>query len=82
MYIRLLVNIMRQEVKMDWNYDYATYLDEEGIKAIQELEKETGTIIMAYPTPPAPASLDKAKKQKIEALEKKLCVRLVAYESH
>jgi hypothetical protein len=37
---------------------------------------------MAYPTPPAPASLDKAKKQKIEALEKKLCVRLVAYESH
>jgi hypothetical protein len=37
---------------------------------------------MAYPTPPAPASLDKATKQKIEALEKKLCVRLVAYEGH
>jgi hypothetical protein len=67
---------------MDWNRDYATYLNEEGIRAIQELEKETGTIIMAYPTPPAPASLDKATKQKIEELEKKLCVRLVAYESH
>ncbi len=67
---------------MDWNRDYANYLDEEGIKAIQELEKETGTVIMAYPTPPAPASLDKTKKQKIEALEKKLCVRLVAYEGH
>jgi len=67
---------------MDWNNDYANYLDEEGIKAIQKLEKDTGTIIMAYPTPPAPASLDKAAKQKIEALENKLCVRLVAYESH
>ncbi len=67
---------------MNWNHDYATYLDEAGIKAIQELEKETGTVIMAYPTPPAPASLDKTKKQKIEALEKKLCVRLVAYEAH
>jgi hypothetical protein len=67
---------------MNWNHDYATYLDEAGIKAIQELEKETGTVIMAYPTPPAPASLDKTKKQKLEALEKKLCVRLVAYEAH
>lgn len=67
---------------MDFNHEYANYLDEAGIKAIQELEKETGTIIMAYPTPPAPASIDKATKQKIEALEKKLCVRLVAYESH
>ncbi|MFO7685438.1 MAG: hypothetical protein R6V60_05055 [Desulfobacterales bacterium] len=67
---------------MNWNHDYATYLDEAGIKAIQDLEKETGTVIMAYPTPPAPASLDKTKKQKIEALEKKLCVRLVAYEAH
>ena len=67
---------------MDWNHDYATYLDEEGIKAIKELEKETGTTIIAYPTPPAPASLDKEKKQKIEMLEKKLCVRLVTYETH
>ncbi|MGB5423646.1 MAG: hypothetical protein WBN03_15890 [Desulfobacterales bacterium] len=67
---------------MDWNHDYANYLNEEAIKAIQELEKETGTVIMAYPTPPAPASLDKTTKQKIEALEKKLCVRLVAYEGH
>lgn len=67
---------------MDWNHDYANYLNEEAIKAIQELEKETGTVIMAYPTPPAPASLDKTAKQKIESLEKKLCVRLVAYEGH
>jgi hypothetical protein len=73
---------MQREVKMDWNYEYANYLDEEGIKAIQKLEKESNTIIMAYPTPPEPASLDKATKQKIEALEKKLCVRLVAYETH
>lgn len=76
------LTLIRWEVKMDWNRDYANYLDEDGIKAIQELEKETGTVIMAYPTPPAAASLDTAKKQKIEALEKKLCVRLVAYESH
>ena len=67
---------------MDWNHDYANYVDQDGIKAIQDLEKETDTVIMAYPTPPAPASIDKATKQKIEALEKKLCVRLVAYERH
>lgn len=67
---------------MDWNRDYADYVDEEGVKAIQKLEKETGLVIMAFPTPPAPASLDPTNKQKIEALEKKLCVRLVAYDAH
>jgi hypothetical protein len=67
---------------MDFNHDYANYLDDEGVAAIQVLEKETGKIIMAYPCPPMPAELPKNQINKIRKLEKKLCVRLVAYETH
>jgi hypothetical protein len=75
-------DLFKKEGIMDWDHDYADYLDENGIKKIQELEKETGTLIMAFPTPPMPATLDETAKKKIEALEKQLCVRLVAYEKH
>ncbi len=67
---------------MDWNYDHANYLDEEGIKAIQELEKQTGKTIMAYTAPPAPANLTDDHLKNIRKLEKKLCVRLVAWKTH
>ena len=63
----------------DFEKTYATYLDEEGIKEIQKLEKDTGTLVMAYSTPPAAADLSPEHLKKIEDLEKKLCVRLVAY---
>jgi hypothetical protein len=67
---------------MDFDHEYANYLDDEGVAAIQALEKETGKIIMAYSSPPMPAELAKNQIDKIRKLEKKLCVRLVAYESH
>jgi hypothetical protein len=66
---------------MDFDRDYANYLSQEGIAEIQALEKASGKCIMAYPTPPEPAVLEAELKAKIEALEKKLCVRLVAYEN-
>jgi hypothetical protein len=61
---------------------YADYLDNNSIEAIEALEQETGTRILAYYTPPAPANLTDEQIKKIKALEKKLCVRLVAYSSH
>ena len=66
---------------MDFDRDYANYVDENGVAEIQALEKATGKRIMAYPTPPQPAALEPDLKSKLEALEKKLCVRLVAYEN-
>jgi len=65
---------------MDWDRDYADYLDDEGVAELQALEKELGKCVMAYPTPPEPAALTPEQKAKIQNLEKKLCVRLVAYE--
>ena len=65
---------------VDWDHDYADYLDENGVAEPQALEKELGKCIMAYPSPPAPAALTPEQKAKLGALEKKLCVRLVAYE--
>ena len=61
---------------------YADYLDKNAIGAIEALEEETGTRILAYYTPPSPAHLSEAHLKKIEELEKKLCVRLVAYTKH
>jgi len=66
---------------MDFDRDYANYVNEEGVAEIQALEKASGKRIMAYPTPPEPASLASELKTKIADLEKKLCVRLVAYEN-
>ncbi|MGA2228624.1 MAG: hypothetical protein ABSH41_29675 [Syntrophobacteraceae bacterium] len=67
---------------MNWDYDYANYVDEKGAKEIQELENKIGKTILAYPTSPVPAKLSEEDKERIESLEKKLCVRLVAYEKH
>ena len=67
---------------MDYDHTYADYIDENGVKAIQELEKETGTRILAFYTPPGPAQLSEEQLKRIEELEKKLCVRLVAYNTH
>jgi hypothetical protein len=67
---------------MDFDHEYANYLDDDGVAALQALEKETGKRIMAYPNPPMPAELPKDQVSKIRKLEKKLCVRLVAYETH
>ena len=67
---------------MDFDYEYANYVGEDGVAAIQALEKETGKTIIAYPNPPLPAELPKEQIDKIRELEKKLCVRLVAYDTH
>ncbi len=67
---------------MDFDHTYADYLDEKAIGDIQTLEKETGKRILAFYSPPASADLSNEQLQKIQALEKKLCVRLVAYEAH
>ena len=61
---------------------YANYVDDPAVKKIQALEKETGTLIMAYATPYVTANLSPKQLEKIEALEQELCVRLVAYKSH
>jgi hypothetical protein len=63
------------------NY-YADYVDDNGLSEIQALEKELGDTLIAYSTAPQPANLPDEKLAKIRNLEKKLCVRLVAYEKH
>ena len=67
---------------MDFNHTYADYLAPVAIGEIETLEKETGKRILAYYHPPASANLVDEQLKKIQALEKKLCVRLVAYEEH
>ena len=67
---------------MKHNYDYADYIDRNGLAEIQALEKELGKTLIAFSTPPQPANLSDDKLSKIKELEKKLCVRLVAYEQH
>ena len=67
---------------MDFDHSYADYLTDDDVKAISELEKKTGKRILAYYTPPAAANLDDQVLTKIRDLEKKLCVRLVAYNDH
>ena len=67
---------------MDLEQTYANYVDDEGVAQIQALEKETGTLIMAYTTPSVPAELSSDQLDKIKVLEEKLCVRLVAYKTH
>ena len=67
---------------MDFDRAYADYIDEKGVAEIQALEKETGKRLLAYYTPPAAANLTDEQLNKIKALENKLCVRLVAYETH
>lgn len=71
-----------QEVVMDFDHTYADYVDEKGVSAIEELERETGKRILAYYAPPSAANLNEEQLSKLKALEKKLCVRLVAYNSH
>jgi hypothetical protein len=66
---------------MDFDHAYADYLKDEDVAAIQALEKETGTRIMAYYAPPMAAQVPEVQLQKIRDLESKLCVRLVAYKA-
>ena len=61
---------------------YADYIDKKGLAEIQALEQDIGNTLIAYYTPPQPANLPDDKLAKIKQLEKKLCVRLVAYENH
>jgi hypothetical protein len=67
---------------MNVEHTYANYIDNDGVAEIKALEKETGMLIMAYCTPSVPADLSQEQLKRIEELEKKLCVRLVAYKSH
>ncbi len=67
---------------MDFDRSYADYLKDDEIKAISELEKKTGKRILAYYTPPASANLGDKALVEIRELEKRLCVRLVAYDAH
>ena len=63
-------------------YFFADYIDKNGLAEIQALEKELGNTLIAFSTPPMPANLSDEKLSKIKELENKLCVRLVAYETH
>ncbi len=67
---------------MNFDYDYADYVDDKGVAEIQALEKEIGKLIIAYPTPSIAAQMPKEQLDKLRDLEKKLCVRLVAFETH
>ncbi len=67
---------------MNIEHQYANYVGDEDVAKIQALEKETGTLIMAYATPFVSADLTPEQLTEIEELEKKLCVRLVAYKTH
>jgi hypothetical protein len=67
---------------MNHDYAYADYVDEKGIDEIQNIEKELGVTLLAYYTPPAAANLTDDQLNKIQELDKKLCVRLVAYSKH
>lgn len=71
-----------KEVHMDFDRAYADYIDEKGVAAIEDLEKETGKRILAYYSPPKAANLSEEQLKRIKDLEAKLCVRLVAYDSH
>jgi hypothetical protein len=78
----LYITTVRRKIDMDWNRDFANYIDEKNVKLIEDLENKTGKLILAYPTPPVPAQLSEENRTEIESLEKKLCVRLVAYDRH
>ena len=67
---------------MDFDHTYADYLGEKEVKAIAKLEKKIGKRLMAYYSPPVTSDLDEDILAKIQELEKKLCVRIVAYDSH
>ena len=67
---------------MDFDKEYANYVDDAGVSEIQALEKETGSVILAFTERPVPAELPKSQLDKIRELEKKLCVRLLAYQTH
>lgn len=67
---------------MDFGHVYADYLDTNAIGEIEALEKETGKRLLAFYSPPKAADLTSNHLQKLQALEDKLCVRLVAYERH
>jgi hypothetical protein len=69
-------------MKMDFDHTYADYLGDKDVKAIAKLEKKIGKTLIAYYTPPATSNLDEEVLAKIKDLEKKLCVRLVAYDTH
>ena len=67
---------------MNYDYTYADYVNKKGIAEIQTLEQDLGFTLLAYYTPPAPAELSDDQLKKVNKLEKKLCVRLVAYGKH
>ena len=67
---------------MKYDYLFADYIDKDGLAELQALEKELGNTLIAFSTPPAAANLSDEKLSRIKELEKKLCVRLVAYEQH
>jgi guanylate kinase len=69
-------------MKMDFDRTYADYLGNKDIKAIAKLEKKIGKRLLAYYTPPATSNLDEDVLARIQDLEKKICVRLVAYDSN
>lgn len=67
---------------MDFDYTYADYINKKGITEIEGLENELETTLLAYYAPPAPARLSDDQLQKVNELEKKLCIRLVAFDTH
>ena len=69
-------------MEMDFDHTYADYLGAKDVKAITKLEKKIGKRLLAYYTPPVASNLDEEVLAQIKDLEKKLCVRLVAYDSH
>lgn len=67
---------------MNFDQDYADYVDDNGVAEIKALEKELGKLIIAYPKPSIAGQMSKEQLTKLRNLEKKLCVRLVGYETY
>ncbi|MEH0154061.1 hypothetical protein V6R21_07915 [Limibacter armeniacum] len=64
----------------DFDHRYADYLSDKDLKQIQEFEKKTGKVLLAYYSKPRVAELSDEELNMIKKLEEKLCIRIVAYE--
>lgn len=76
------INMNERISQMKPEHLFADYIDNDGLAEIQALEQELGSTLIAFSTPPQLADISDEKLARVRELEKKLCVRLVAYQQH